>query len=72
MHQSSSLIERDFCMRKLERLFFILKIFKSKRLCKKQQTHIFFLLLINFDGFPPTIEYSGKSLHRTHPAAIIE
>ena len=29
------------------------------------------LLLISFDGLPPMIEYSGKSLHSTQPPAIM-
>ena len=30
-----------------------------------------FLFFISLEGLPPTIENSGKSLHRTHPAAIM-
>ena len=29
------------------------------------------LLFMSLEGFPPTMEYSEKSLHNTHPPAII-
>lgn len=31
----------------------------------------YFLLLISLEGLPPTIEYSGKSLHSTQPPAMM-